>query len=140
MIVITGRLRVEMEGGDERARTRARASTRRPNVPHRVTAVEDTVVISCKDVLDGVGHKVAPGERDQLDRLGKELAAPARAGDLAALGAAQRQQQVGAAEAAGVAGHHGLLRRRVVGQPVPLAAGSGGRGRRSCCGRRPSRW
>jgi len=28
-------------------------------------------VISCKDVLDGVGHKVAPGERDQLERLGK---------------------------------------------------------------------
>ena len=30
-----------------------------PSVPHKVTAVEDTVVISCKDVLDGVGHKVA---------------------------------------------------------------------------------
>ena len=28
-------------------------------------------VISCKDVLDGVGHKVAPGEKDQLERLGK---------------------------------------------------------------------
>jgi hypothetical protein len=40
-------------------------------VPHKVTALEDTVVISCKDVLDGVGHKVAPGERDQLERLGK---------------------------------------------------------------------
>ena len=36
-----------------------------------VTAVEDTIVISCKDVLDGVGHKVAPGEKDQLERLGK---------------------------------------------------------------------
>ena len=38
---------------------------------HKVTAVEDTVVISCKDVIGGVGHKLAPGETDRLQELGK---------------------------------------------------------------------
>jgi hypothetical protein len=40
-------------------------------VSHRVSAVEDTVVLSCKDIVDGVGHKMAPGERDRLEELGK---------------------------------------------------------------------
>ena len=72
MIVVSGRLRVEIpsEGQDGEVGP-GEGFHAPPNVPHRVTAVEDTVVISCKDVLDGVGHKVAPGERDQLDRLGK---------------------------------------------------------------------
>jgi quercetin dioxygenase-like cupin family protein len=72
MIVVTGRLRVEIpsEGQDGEVGP-GEGFHALPNVPHRVTAVEDTVVISCKDVLDGVGHKVAPGERDQLERLGK---------------------------------------------------------------------
>lgn len=72
MIVVSGRLRVEIpsEGQDAEVGP-GEGFHAPPNVPHRVTAVEDTIVISCKDVLDGVGHKVAPGERDQLDRLGK---------------------------------------------------------------------
>jgi quercetin dioxygenase-like cupin family protein len=70
MIIISGRLRVEMEGEDAELAA-GEGFHARSNVPHRVTALEDTVVISCKDVLDGVGHKVAPGERDQLERLGK---------------------------------------------------------------------
>ena len=71
MIVITGRLRVEMEGEDEELGP-GEGFHAPPNVPHRVSAVQDTVVLSCKDVIDGVGHKVAPGERDQLDALGKD--------------------------------------------------------------------
>ena len=71
MIVITGRLRVEMEGEDAELGP-GEGFHAPPNVPHRVSAVQDTVVLSCKDVIDGVGHKVAPGERDQLDALGKD--------------------------------------------------------------------
>jgi quercetin dioxygenase-like cupin family protein len=70
MIIVSGRLRVEMEGGDEQLGP-GEGFHAPPNVKHKVTAVEDTVVISCKDVVDGVGHKVAPGEKDQLERLGK---------------------------------------------------------------------
>jgi len=72
MIVVSGRLRVEIPSEEQDGEVGPGEGFHAPpNVPHRVTAVEDTVVISCKDVLDGVGHKVAPGERDQLDRLGK---------------------------------------------------------------------
>jgi quercetin dioxygenase-like cupin family protein len=72
MIVISGRLRVEIASENEAGEVGpGEGFHARPNVPHKVTALEDTVVISCKDVLDGVGHKVAPGERDQLERLGK---------------------------------------------------------------------
>jgi quercetin dioxygenase-like cupin family protein len=70
MIIISGRLHVEMEGGEADLGP-GEGFHAPPSVPHKVTAIEDTVVISCKDVLDGVGHKVAPGEKDQLERLGK---------------------------------------------------------------------
>ena len=40
-------------------------------MPHKVTALQDTVVLSCKDVIDGIGHKMAPGETDRLQQLGK---------------------------------------------------------------------
>jgi hypothetical protein len=29
-----------------------------PNQPHQVRAVEDTQVLSCKHVIEGVGHKI----------------------------------------------------------------------------------
>jgi len=29
-----------------------------PNTPHSVTALEDTLVISCKGIVGGVGHKI----------------------------------------------------------------------------------
>lgn len=29
-----------------------------PNQKHKVSAVEDTLVISCKPVIGGVGHKI----------------------------------------------------------------------------------
>jgi quercetin dioxygenase-like cupin family protein len=70
MIILSGRLHVQIEGNEAELGP-GEGFHAPPSVPHKVTAVEDTIVISCKDVLDGVGHKVAPGERDQLERLGK---------------------------------------------------------------------
>jgi quercetin dioxygenase-like cupin family protein len=70
MIVISGRLRVELEGTSGELGP-GEGFHAPPNVPHKVTALEDTVVLSCKDVIDGVGHKVAPGESDRLQELGK---------------------------------------------------------------------
>lgn len=42
-----------------------------PNVKHKVTALEDTVVVSVKHLVDGVGHKINPDEKDRLEELGK---------------------------------------------------------------------
>jgi quercetin dioxygenase-like cupin family protein len=70
MIVISGRLQVDLEGVSAELGP-GEGFHAPPNVPHRVTAVEDTVVISCKDVIDGIGHKVAQGETDRLQELGK---------------------------------------------------------------------
>jgi len=72
MLIISGRLRVEIpdEGAD--AELGAGEGFHAPSgVKHKVTAVEDSVVISCKDVVDGIGHKMAPGELDRLEQLGK---------------------------------------------------------------------
>jgi quercetin dioxygenase-like cupin family protein len=72
MIVISGRLHVEIASeGEDAELGPGEGFHARSNVKHKVTAVEDTVVISCKDVVNGVGHKVAPGEKDQLEALGK---------------------------------------------------------------------
>jgi quercetin dioxygenase-like cupin family protein len=72
MIVISGRLHVEIPSeGEDAELGPGEGFHARSNVKHKVTAVEDTVVISCKDVVNGVGHKVAPGEKDQLEALGK---------------------------------------------------------------------
>ena len=70
MIVISGRLQVELEGvaGELGPGEGFHAP---PNVPHKVTALQDTVVLSCKDVIGGIGHKMAPGETDRLQELGK---------------------------------------------------------------------
>lgn len=70
MYVITGRLEVELEG--ERARLGPGTAFHAPsNAPHKVTAVEDAEVLSCKNTIGGVGHKIAPGEKDHLEHLGK---------------------------------------------------------------------
>jgi quercetin dioxygenase-like cupin family protein len=72
MIVISGRLRVQIPSeGEDAELGPGEGFHARANVSHRVSAVEDTVVLSCKDIVDGVGHKVAPGERDRLEELGK---------------------------------------------------------------------
>ena len=72
MIIISGRLRVEIPSENEAAELGpGEGFHARSNAKHKVTAVEDTIVITCKDVVDGIGHKVAPEEKDQLERLGK---------------------------------------------------------------------
>ncbi len=70
MIILSGRLQVEMQGETAQLGP-GEGFHARSNVKHKVTAVEDTIVISCKDVVDGIGHKVALEEKDQLERLGK---------------------------------------------------------------------
>jgi quercetin dioxygenase-like cupin family protein len=72
MIVISGRLAVEIpDEGIEAEAGPWEGFHVAPNVTHKVTAIEDTIVISCKNTIDGVGHKIAPGEMDRLKDLGK---------------------------------------------------------------------
>jgi quercetin dioxygenase-like cupin family protein len=72
MIVISGRLRVQIPSeGEDAELGPGEGFHARAHVSHRVSAVEDTVVLSCKDIVDGIGHKMAPGERDRLEELGK---------------------------------------------------------------------
>lgn len=70
MYVISGRLRVEFR--EETQEIGPGSAFLAPaNVKHRVTALEDTTVISVKDLVEGVGHKLAPDEKDRLEELGK---------------------------------------------------------------------
>jgi len=57
MYVMEGKLRVRMEGETAELGPGS-AFHAPPNVPHQVTALEDTLVISCKSVIEGVGHKI----------------------------------------------------------------------------------
>jgi quercetin dioxygenase-like cupin family protein len=57
MYVISGHLSVDMDG--EHAELGPGMGFHAlPNHKHRVQAVEDTQVISCKHVIEGVGHKI----------------------------------------------------------------------------------
>ena len=70
MYVLSGKLKVEFP--DETQEIGAGSAFLAPSdVKHRVTALEDAVVISVKDMVEGVGHKLAPEERDRLEELGK---------------------------------------------------------------------
>jgi quercetin dioxygenase-like cupin family protein len=72
MYVISGRLRVEFPDDGEVEEIGPGSGFHAPsNVKHRVTAIEDTLVISAKNIVEGVGHKINPGERDRLEALGK---------------------------------------------------------------------
>jgi quercetin dioxygenase-like cupin family protein len=57
MYVISGHLSVDLAGEHAELRP-GMAFHARPNQPHRVSAMEDTLVISCKGIVDGVGHKI----------------------------------------------------------------------------------
>jgi quercetin dioxygenase-like cupin family protein len=57
LIVPEGTLRITMEGGTFDAGP-FQGFHAPPDVPHRVEALEDTVVIGCKGVGGGVGHKM----------------------------------------------------------------------------------
>lgn len=57
MVVLKGRLRARL--GDEEAVLDAGSGFHAPpNVPHGVTALIDSEVLSCKNVVGGVGHKI----------------------------------------------------------------------------------
>ena len=57
MVVIKGRLSVHC-GGESGELGPGQAFLAPPNVPHGVTAIEDTEVISSKHLVGGVGHKI----------------------------------------------------------------------------------
>ncbi|MEO8422526.1 MAG: cupin domain-containing protein [Actinomycetota bacterium] len=57
MYVISGHLSVDLDG-EHAELGPGMAFHALPNQKHKVQAVEDTQVISCKHVIDGVGHKI----------------------------------------------------------------------------------
>ena len=70
MYVISGKLKVEFP--DETGEIGPGSAFHAPSmIKHRVTALEDTTVLSVKNTIDGVGHKINPGETDRLQELGK---------------------------------------------------------------------
>jgi quercetin dioxygenase-like cupin family protein len=57
MLVIEGRVRIQL--ADEVAELGPGAGFHAPpGVPHQLWALEDSVVISCKSVVDGAGHRI----------------------------------------------------------------------------------
>lgn len=57
MVIVSGKLHVRF-GEVEGDLGPGQAFLAPPNVPHQVTAVEDTEVLSCKNLVGGVGHKI----------------------------------------------------------------------------------
>ncbi len=57
MVVLTGRLRV-MVDGQARELGPGEGFLAPPNVQHQVTALEAANVLSCKNVLEGRGHRI----------------------------------------------------------------------------------
>jgi len=57
MVVLKGRLRATVDGTTEEQGP-GEGFLVSPNVPHQVTAVEDTEVLSCKGLVDGRGHRI----------------------------------------------------------------------------------
>jgi len=57
MYVISGHLSVDL-AGEHAELGPGMAFHARPNQPHKVSAIEDTLVISCKGIVGGVGHKI----------------------------------------------------------------------------------
>lgn len=57
MLVVSGRLRVTLDG--EVAEVGPGSGFHAlPNQPHQITAIEDALVVSTKNVIEGAGHKV----------------------------------------------------------------------------------
>lgn len=57
MYVVSGRLRARLDGETVELGP-GEGFHAPPNHPHQVTAVEDTLVISTKNTIGGVGHKI----------------------------------------------------------------------------------
>ena len=55
--VVRGRVEVEVDG-ETAVLGPGDAFHAPPAVPHRLTAVQDSEVISCKTVVDGAGHRI----------------------------------------------------------------------------------
>ena len=58
MYIISGKLAVDLEGEDHAELGPGMGFHAKPNQKHRVQAIEDTLVLSSKHVIDGVGHKI----------------------------------------------------------------------------------
>jgi quercetin dioxygenase-like cupin family protein len=56
-VILKGKVRVTL-GDEVRELTAGKAVHVPPNVPHATEVLEDTEIVSCKGVLDGVGHKI----------------------------------------------------------------------------------
>ena len=57
MYIISGRLAVDLEGAHAELGP-GEGFHAPPNEKHKVQAIEDTLVLSCKHVIEGVGHKI----------------------------------------------------------------------------------
>lgn len=57
MVVVSGLLAVDLDGEHAELRP-GMAFHAKPDHKHKVSAIEDTEVISCKHVIQGVGHKI----------------------------------------------------------------------------------
>lgn len=57
MCILSGRVRAELNG-QTRELGPGEAFHALPNEPHRITALEDATVLSVKNTIDGVGHKM----------------------------------------------------------------------------------
>jgi quercetin dioxygenase-like cupin family protein len=58
-IILVLRGRVRMTVGDDVSELTGRQGAHiPPHVPHRLEAIEDSEIVSCKNVIDGVGHKI----------------------------------------------------------------------------------
>lgn len=64
MYVISGKLRVRF-GEETKELGPGQAFVAPPNVLHQVTAIEDTEVFSCKNLVDGHAHRL-PGQEITL--------------------------------------------------------------------------
>lgn len=57
VVVLRGRVRARL-GDEERELGPGSGFHVPPNLEHGITALEDAEVLSCKNLLDGVGHKI----------------------------------------------------------------------------------
>lgn len=57
VVVLKGRVRARV-GDEEQELGPGSGFHVPPNLPHGVTALEDSEVLSCKNLIDGTGHKI----------------------------------------------------------------------------------
>jgi quercetin dioxygenase-like cupin family protein len=57
LYIMSGRVTAKL-AGETRELGPGEAFHALPNQPHRITALEDTMVLSAKNLIDGIGHKM----------------------------------------------------------------------------------